>query len=90
MRVVGGLSNRLYGNLTRRRGGAEGEQHLWWRCGISSLKIYEQESTPITRTEPQHLLSGYTVLDFTQVLAGPTVTRLMAENEGVLKQDLAK
>lgn len=29
--------------------------------------------------EPQHLLSGYTVLDFTQVLAGPTVTRLMAE-----------
>jgi crotonobetainyl-CoA:carnitine CoA-transferase CaiB-like acyl-CoA transferase len=30
-------------------------------------------------TEPQHLLSGYKVLDFTQVLAGPTVTRLMAE-----------
>ena len=29
--------------------------------------------------EPQHLLSGYTVLDFTQVLAGPTITRLMAE-----------
>ncbi len=33
----------------------------------------------MTQTEPQHLLSGYTVLDFTQVLAGPTVTRLMAE-----------
>jgi len=30
-------------------------------------------------TEPQHVLDGYTVLDFTQVLAGPTVTRLMAE-----------
>src|SRR5262245_51472104 len=30
-------------------------------------------------TKPQHLLSGYKVLDFTQVLAGPTVTRLMAE-----------
>src|SRR6476660_6731696 len=25
------------------------------------------------------MLSGYKVLDFTQVLAGPTVTRLMAE-----------
>ena len=33
----------------------------------------------MAHTEPQHLLSGYTVLDFTQVLAGPTVTRLMAE-----------
>ncbi len=33
----------------------------------------------MTQGEPQHLLSGYTVLDFTQVLAGPTVTRLMAE-----------
>lgn len=33
----------------------------------------------MVQTEPQHLLSGYTVLDFTQVLAGPTVTRLMAE-----------
>jgi crotonobetainyl-CoA:carnitine CoA-transferase CaiB-like acyl-CoA transferase len=33
----------------------------------------------MTQTEPQHLLSGYTVLDFTQVLAGPTITRLMAE-----------
>jgi crotonobetainyl-CoA:carnitine CoA-transferase CaiB-like acyl-CoA transferase len=30
-------------------------------------------------TETQHILSGYKVLDFTQVLAGPTVTRLMAE-----------
>ena len=33
----------------------------------------------MAHAEPQHLLSGYTVLDFTQVLAGPTVTRLMAE-----------
>jgi crotonobetainyl-CoA:carnitine CoA-transferase CaiB-like acyl-CoA transferase len=31
-------------------------------------------------TEPiKHILDGYKVLDFTQVLAGPTVTRLMAE-----------
>jgi len=31
-------------------------------------------------TEPiKHVLDGYKVLDFTQVLAGPTVTRLMAE-----------
>jgi crotonobetainyl-CoA:carnitine CoA-transferase CaiB-like acyl-CoA transferase len=29
--------------------------------------------------EPTHILDGYKVLDFTQVLAGPTVTRLMAE-----------
>lgn len=33
----------------------------------------------MAQTEPQHLLSGYKVLDFTQVLAGPTITRLMAE-----------
>ncbi len=33
----------------------------------------------MAHAEPQHLLSGYKVLDFTQVLAGPTVTRLMAE-----------
>ena len=31
-------------------------------------------------TEPiKHVLDGYKVLDFTQVLAGPTVTRLLAE-----------
>jgi len=30
-------------------------------------------------TQTPHLLSGYKVLDFTQVLAGPTTTRLMAE-----------
>lgn len=29
--------------------------------------------------QPQHVLDGYKVLDFTQALAGPTTTRLMAE-----------
>lgn len=29
--------------------------------------------------KPKHILDGYKVLDFSQVLAGPTVTRLMAE-----------
>jgi crotonobetainyl-CoA:carnitine CoA-transferase CaiB-like acyl-CoA transferase len=29
--------------------------------------------------KPTHILDGYKVLDFSQVLAGPTVTRLMAE-----------
>lgn len=44
----------------------------------------------MTQGEPQHLLSGYTVLDFTQVLAGPTVTRLMAEmGAEVIKVELA-
>jgi CoA:oxalate CoA-transferase len=28
---------------------------------------------------PRHVLDGYRVLDFTQFLAGPTVTRMMAE-----------
>lgn len=41
-------------------------------------------------TEPQHLLSGYKVLDFTQVLAGPTVTRLMAEmGAEIIKVEMA-
>lgn len=30
-------------------------------------------------SKPRHVLDGYKVLDFTQALAGPTVTRLMAE-----------
>jgi len=30
-------------------------------------------------TKLKHVLDGFTILDFTQVLAGPTVTRLMAE-----------
>jgi len=30
-------------------------------------------------SKPAHVLDGYKVLDFTQALAGPTVTRLMAE-----------
>jgi len=29
--------------------------------------------------KPKHMLEGYKVIDFSQVLAGPTVTRLMAE-----------
>jgi crotonobetainyl-CoA:carnitine CoA-transferase CaiB-like acyl-CoA transferase len=29
--------------------------------------------------KPKHVLDGYRVIDFTQALAGPTVTRLMAE-----------
>ncbi len=40
--------------------------------------------------EPQHLLSGYKVLDFTQVLAGPTATRLMAEvGAEIIKLEMA-
>ena len=34
---------------------------------------------PSANREPRHVLDGYKVLDFTQVLAGATVTRLMAE-----------
>ncbi len=30
-------------------------------------------------SEPRHVLDGYVALDFTQALAGPTITRLMAE-----------
>ena len=33
----------------------------------------------MAETGLKHILDGYKVLDFTQVLAGPTVTRLMAE-----------
>jgi crotonobetainyl-CoA:carnitine CoA-transferase CaiB-like acyl-CoA transferase len=37
-----------------------------------------------------HVLSGYTVLDFTQYIAGPTATRLMAEmGAQVIKLELA-
>jgi len=33
----------------------------------------------MTPEKPKHILDGYKVIDFSQVLAGPTVTRLMAE-----------
>jgi crotonobetainyl-CoA:carnitine CoA-transferase CaiB-like acyl-CoA transferase len=37
-----------------------------------------------------HMLSGYEVLDFTQYVAGPTVTRLMAEmGAEIIKVELA-
>ena len=40
--------------------------------------------------ELTHVLDGYRVLDFTQVLAGPTVTRLMAEmGAEIIKVELA-
>ena len=40
--------------------------------------------------ELTHVLDGYKVLDFTQVLAGPTVTRLMAEmGAEIIKVELA-
>lgn len=39
---------------------------------------------------PKHLLDGYKVLDFTQFVAGPTVTKLMAEmGAEVIKIELA-
>jgi crotonobetainyl-CoA:carnitine CoA-transferase CaiB-like acyl-CoA transferase len=41
-------------------------------------------------TELKHVLDGYKVLDFTQVLAGPTATRFMAEmGAEVIKVELA-
>ncbi len=41
-------------------------------------------------TELKHVLDGFTILDFTQVLAGPTVTRLMAEmGAEILKVELS-
>src|ERR1700757_4965901 len=33
----------------------------------------------MAKDQPTRILDGYTVIDFSQVLAGPTVTRLMAE-----------
>jgi len=43
-----------------------------------------------TDNVPTHILDGYRVLDFTQFLAGPTTTRLMAEmGAEVIKVELA-
>jgi crotonobetainyl-CoA:carnitine CoA-transferase CaiB-like acyl-CoA transferase len=40
--------------------------------------------------QPQHIMEGYRILDFTQFLAGPTTTRLLAEmGAEVIKVELA-
>ena len=31
---------------------------------------------------PKHVLDGYKVLDFSQIVAGPTCTLMLAENGG--------
>jgi CoA:oxalate CoA-transferase len=44
----------------------------------------------MTTRAPKHLLDGYKVLDFTQFVAGPTVTKLMAEmGAEIIKIELA-
>ncbi|HSU92009.1 MAG TPA: CoA transferase, partial [Sporolactobacillaceae bacterium] len=42
------------------------------------------------KNPPRHVLDGYKVLDFTQYIAGPTVTRTMAEmGAEVIKIEIA-
>jgi len=44
----------------------------------------------MSMSTPKHLLDGYKVLDFTQFVAGPTVTKLMAEmGAEIIKVELA-
>ena len=41
-------------------------------------------------SSPRHVLDGYKALDFSQLVAGPTVTRLMAEmGAEIIKVELA-
>ncbi len=54
------------------------------------LGVDAQAAVSDGRRKPRHVLDGYKVLDFTQVLAGPTVTRLMAEmGAEIIKVELA-
>jgi crotonobetainyl-CoA:carnitine CoA-transferase CaiB-like acyl-CoA transferase len=44
----------------------------------------------VTVSSRKHMLDGYKVLDFTQFVAGPTVTKLMAEmGADIIKVELA-
>src|ERR1700751_1649489 len=44
----------------------------------------------MSSNQPTHVLDGYKVLDFTQFIAGPTVTRMMAQmGADVIKVEIA-
>ena len=44
----------------------------------------------MSANRPTHVLDGYKVLDFTQFIAGPTVTRMMAQmGADVIKVEIA-
>jgi crotonobetainyl-CoA:carnitine CoA-transferase CaiB-like acyl-CoA transferase len=48
------------------------------------------ENIDMAEPQAQHVLSGYRVLDFSQYIAGPTVTRMMAEmGAEVIKVEMA-
>jgi crotonobetainyl-CoA:carnitine CoA-transferase CaiB-like acyl-CoA transferase len=48
------------------------------------------ENIDMAQPQAQHVLSGYRVLDFSQYIAGPTVTRMMAEmGAEVIKVEMA-
>lgn len=54
-------------------------------AGGSFIQKYSVDipgGTLMAANTSNHMLSGYKVLDFTQYVAGPTVTRLMAEMRG--------
>src|ERR1700694_2072910 len=49
------------------------------RCGPHRILESLARSARMSAESPKHVLDGYKVLDFTQIVAGPTATLMMAE-----------